>query len=67
MPVIGVMQMTDGRAEIVTIYIYYIYCHTYPACKKQCSVNTNNIDSSGYVVLSVDSHCVTENHHFAMF
>ena len=37
-------------------YIYYIHCHTYPACKKQCSVNTNNIDSSGYVVLSVDSH-----------
>ena len=25
MPVIGVMQMTDGRAEIVTIYIYIIY------------------------------------------
>ena len=22
MPVIGVMQMTDGRAEIVTLYIY---------------------------------------------
>ena len=27
MPVIGVMQMTDGRAKIVTIYIIYIYIY----------------------------------------
>ena len=35
MPVIGVMQMTDGRAEIVTIYIYYILVDQEPVNMKR--------------------------------